>query len=429
MQVNVEKLEKNVVVMEVEVEEVKLTQACDKAYAKIAKKVNIPGFRKGKTPRAVLERHIGKEAVYDEALEILLPEVYVQALDEAKIEPIDRPQVEVTQLEAGKPLIFKATVEVKPEVKLGQYIGLEVVKEENEVTEEQVNEELKKLQQRHAKLITLEEGTVEQGDTVTLDFEGFIDDVPFPGGKGEEHPLEIGSGTFIPGFEDQLVGMAIGENKDVKVTFPEDYQAAELAGKEAIFKSTIKGIKRKEFTSIDDEFAKDVSEFGTLDELKTDILNRLNQAAELKSNQEFRKGVIEASLANAEVEIPEVMVSSRVETMINNMAQRFQSQGFSLENYLQYTNSTIEQLKENFRPEAERDVKVNLVLEAIAKAENLQVSDEDLDKEINKMAEQYKQEPAQLRTLIESQGNINFLRDEIGKDKTIDFLVEKVAIK
>lgn len=223
--------------------------------------------------------------------------------------------------------------------------------------------------------------------------------------------------------------MAIGENRDVKVTFPEDYQAADLAGKEAIFKSTIKGIKRKEFASIDDEFAKDVSEFGTLDELKTDILNRLNQAAELKSNQEFRKEVIEVALANAEVEIPEVMVNGRVETMINNMAQRFQSQGFSLDSYLQYTNSTIEQVKENFRPEAERDVKANLVLEAIAKAENLQVSDEDLDKEIDKMAEQYKQEPAQLRALIESQGNINYLRDEIGKDKTVDFLVEKLAIK
>lgn len=428
MNVKSEKIEKNTVVLEVEVESEKLAAALDKAYKKVVKKVNVPGFRKGKVPRAILERNYGKEILFDDALDIILPEAYSQAVDEAKIDPIDKPNIDIIQLEGDKPLIFKATVQVKPEVQLGEYKGLEVEKPSAEVTDEDVQKELEKMQQRHAKLNTLDEGNVAQGDVAVIDFEGFVDDVAFPGGKGEDHPLEIGSGAFIPGFEDQLIGAAIDEDRDVKVTFPEEYHAADLAGKEAVFKVKVKSIKRKEVAPIDDELAKDVSEFETLEELKTDILNKLKEAAEKNAEASIKNQVVEKAVANAEVEIPEVMIKNRIDMIVNDMAGKLQRQGLSLEDYLKFTNTSIEILRAEYEKDAIQGIKADLILEAISKNENITVTDEDLDNQIDKMAKAYNQEPEQIKSILAMQGNLEFLNASITMEKTVDFLVENAKI-
>ncbi|MDA8235450.1 MAG: trigger factor [Clostridia bacterium] len=425
MKSTAEKIENSKVVLEIEVDQETFRQATDKAFRKVAGKVSIPGFRKGKVPRAIFERHYGKEALYEEALDIVTPEAYFQAIKDNNIEPVAKPTLEVVQLEEDKPVILKATVVVKPEVELGEYTGLKVEKEVAEITDEDVAAELKRLQDRHAKLNTIEEGKVEKGDNATIDFEGFIDDVAFPGGKGENYSLEIGSGSFIPGFEDQLVGVAIGDEVDVNVSFPEDYHATELAGKPAVFKVRVHSVKRKELVPLDDEFAKDVSEFETLEELKKDVLNRLKETAEQEAQLKVRKQVIDQAVANAKVEVPQEMVENRVEEMVANMGQRMRMQGLSLEQYFQFTGTTLEDTKEKMLPEAEASVKVDLVLEAIAKAENIEASEEDLEEEFNKMAKQYNQEASVIRNVMEGQGNLDMIKQGIALEKAIDFLMEK----
>lgn len=429
MKVNLEKIEKNMVALEIEVEQIKFEEAMDKAYKKVVKKLNIPGFRKGKAPKALVERHVGIEYLNEEALDFIIPEAYVEAIEETKIDPIDKPKVDIIQMENGKPLIFKATVEVKPEVELGEYIGLEVEKQEIEISDEEVDGELEKLRQRHAQLVNIEEGPAEFKDMVVIDFEGFVDDVAFPGGTGNDYSLELGSGSFIPGFEDQLVGAKVGEATDVKVTFPEDYHAAELAGKEALFKVAVKGIKRKELANLDDEFAKDVSEFETLQELKNDILNRLKEAATEQSKNKLKDELVEKAVQASNVEIPEIMVQQKIDTMLQNFSQRLSMQGMKLEDYLKYSNTDMETVRTEYREAAQKAVNIDLVLEAISEKEGIQVSEEEIDVKIAEMAGRYNSEPEVFKQWLVNADNMEPLKKSIIIDKTVDFIQEKAAIK
>lgn len=424
MKANAERIEKNTVLLEVEVDAESFSQAVNKAYRKIVKNVNIPGFRKGKTPRHILERYIGKEALYEEAMETLVPEAYLEAVKDTGIEPIAQPQVEVVQAEEGKPVVFKATVQVKPEVELGQYKELEAVKKTYKVEDEDVQKELEQLQKSHAKLLTLDEGRVEKDDIAIIDFLGKIDGVPFKGGEGQDYSLEIGSNAFIEGFEDQIIGMEINETKDIQVTFPADYQMTELAGKDAVFTVTVKSIKRKELLPLDDEFAKDISEFDTLQELRDDIKNKLIEAAESRGKFMLRRELLEQAVNNSVAEIPDSMIEQKTKEMIAKMRNSFAQQGLTMEDYFTYAKSSMEQMTEEMRPEAERSVKTDLVLEAIGKAEGITATEEEIQAEIERIAAAYRQDPAEFRKMLESEGSFDFIADNIVKEKTFQFLVD-----
>lgn len=428
MKANAERIEKNTVKLEIEVDVEQVSQALDKAYRKLVKRVNIPGFRKGKTPRPIFERFMGKEALYEEAMETLVPEVYYKAVEDTGIEPIDQPKVEIVQAEDGKPVLLKATVEVKPEVALGQYKELQVSKASTEISEQDVETDLERLRNRHAKLLTLEEGTVENGDMTDIDFLGKVNGEPFAGGEGKSYPLNIGSNSFIAGFEEQLIGMSIGENKEITVTFPEQYQSEELAGKEATFEVTVNGIKRKELLALDDEFAKDVSEFDTLEELRVDLKNKLKQAAESRANYQFKQDLIEQAVNNAEVEVPGILVKTQLEEMVQSMGNRLSNQGLDLQSYLEYTNSSMKDLQEQLRPEAEKAAKTNLVLESIAKTEGIVASEEEIKGETAKVAGHYQQDPEEFYKLLNKEGQFDFIRDSVIKDKTVQFLIDNAQI-
>jgi trigger factor len=429
MKATAENLEKNTVVLEVEVEPEKFDRAIDQAYKKIVKKVNIPGFRKGKAPKVIIERYMGKKYLYDEAVEIIIPDAYMSAIEDTGIEPVAQPELELVQVEEGKPVIFKATVVVKPEVRLGQYKGLEIEDPRGEITGEDIEKELERLQNRHAKLITMEEGAVLGNDLVTIDFEGKMDGVPFEGGTASDYTLEIGSGSFIAGFEDQIVGMNISETRDINVTFPQDYGKEELAGKDAVFTVTVKLIKRKELAPLDDEFAKDVSEFDTLEELRADLANKLKQTAEAMAKRQMQKDATAGAVANAEVDIPAEMIDSRVEEMVSSMEQRLSSQGLTLDKYLTYTNSNMEELKERVRPDAEISVRQSLVIDAVAKAENLEVTEEDIDEEITRMSEEMKQDKDVIRKILEGQNQLSFIKESVLREKTVQYLVDQAVLK
>jgi len=428
MKANAERIEKNTVLLEVEVDAELFSQAVNKAYRNIVKKVNIPGFRKGKTPRHILERYIGKEALYEEAVEALVPEAYLDAVKDTGIEPVAQPQVEIVQAEEGKPVVFKATVMVKPEVELGQYKDLEAVKQSYEIKEEDVQKELDRLQNSHAKLLTLEEGAVAKDDIAVIDFFGKVNGEPFKGGEGKDYSLEIGSGSFIEGFEEQVIGMTINETKDIQVTFPEQYQAEELAGKEATFTVTVKEIKRKELAPLDDEFAKDVSEFDTLQELKDDIKNKLIQAAESRAKFTLRRELLNKAVDNAVTEIPDSMIEQQTKEMLANMSNNFARQGLSMEDYLSYSKSSMDKIREDMRPEAERSVKTSLVMETISKAEGITATEEEIQVEIEKIASAYRQDPEEFRKALESEGSFDFIKDNIIKEKTFQFLVDNAKI-
>lgn len=418
-----EKIEKNLGVLEVEVEAERVTEALDKAFTKVSKKANVPGFRKGKVPRSIFESRYGVESLYQDAIDILLPEVYTEAVDETDIFPVDRPEIDIDQFAKGQTFKFKAKVIVKPEVTLGQYTGVEVPTQKVEVTEEELNEELTRLQDRHAELVVIEEGVAENGDITILDFDGSVDGVPFEGGQAERYSLELGSNTFIPGFEEQVVGLATGDLKDVEVTFPDTYHAEDLAGKQAIFKVKIHEIKRKQLPALDDEFAKDVSEFETLAEYKED----LNKQLEARKNQEA-KGVKEGLVVDkvselAEVEIPQAMIASEVQNMMRDFDNRLRAQGMNLEMFLSFSGQTTEDLQEQMSSDAEKRVRNNLVLEAVSKAENIEVTEEDVTNELNTLADSYKRSAEELRTILEANGSLNSLREEISLRKTIDFLL------
>ena len=367
------------------------------------------------------------ETLFGEAAEILIPETYMQALKETETEPINQPKIDIVQGEAGKALIFKATVEVKPEVALGEYKGLEVNRPSEEVTEEDIQKELEKLQARHAKLVTVE-GEIQQGDTAIIDFTGYVDEEAFEGGTAENYSLNIGSGTFIPGFEEQLLGVKTGESKEVNVTFPEEYHAENLAGKPATFKVTVKELKRKELAPLDDEFAKDVSEFDTLEELKSDIRNKLSEAASSKAKSAVENGAVEAAVANATVEVPEIMIERKLEEMLNNLNQRLMQQGINLEQYFKYTNTSIDEMRERMKPDAETNVKNELVLDAIAKIEKVEVSEEEISEEIQKIAAYVGQDEKIVRKTLELQNEMGNIIQDIARRKTVAFLAENAKV-
>lgn len=423
MKASWEKTEKNQGILTVETDEQTVAKALDQAFKKVVKKVNVPGFRKGKVPRQIFEKKFGVEALYQDALDILLPEAYEAAVKETGIEPVDRPEIDIEQLEKGKSLIFKANVTVKPEVTLGQYKGLEVPEKDFSVSPEDVDAELQKMQKQQGQLVVVEEGSAENGDRVIIDFEGFVDGEAFEGGKAEGYNLEVGSGSFIPGFEDQLIGLKAGEEKDVEVTFPQDYHAAELAGKQAVFKVKLHEIKRLNLPELDDEFAQDVSEFDTLDELKADIEKKLQEKADKEKESYVRNQLVEQAAGNAEVEIPQVMIDHEVEHMLRRFEQQLSYQGFNLEMYAQLTGQDVDSLKEQFKGDAEKKVRADLVLEAIAKAENIEVSDEEVEQEINQAAEEMNRDAAELRRLYEAQGIMDSLKQSLLIKKTIDLLV------
>ncbi|NMA67948.1 MAG: trigger factor [Desulfitobacterium sp.] len=425
MSVKVEKIEKNKVELEVTVEAKVFTDAVNRVAKKMANQVNIPGFRKGKAPRSMVERFVGTEALYSEAVDDILGVEYMKAVAESGIEPVDRPEIDLVQLEDGKEFIFKAQVTVKPEVELGDYKGLEVEKTAATVSEEEVEEELKRRQEQHAQIINLEEGKVEEQDTVNIDFAGSVDGVPFDGGTAEGHDLVIGSGTFIPGFEEQLIGAEIGQEVDVNVRFPDEYHVESLKGQDALFKVKINKIKRKQLAPLDDEFAKDVSEFDTLDELKADLRDKLMKAAEERAEMEYKNAILSKAVNNASVEIPEVMIDDRIGAMLNEVSQNLAYQGLNLETYCQYTGTSIEELREQFRVQATENVKSELVIEAIAKAEGIEVSEEEIDKELAKLAEQYQTDAENLKQNLMARGEMDVYRQTLVNEKTVNFLIEQ----
>jgi trigger factor len=424
MKASWEKIEKNVGVLDIEVDAEQVAAALDKAFKKVVQKVNVPGFRKGKVPRPIFESKFGVESLYQEALDIVVPEAYVEAVQETGIHPVDRPEVDVEQFAKGEVLKFKAKVIVKPEVELGEYKGLTLEATEAKVTEEEINAELEKLQQRHAELVPVEEGAAQDGDVVSIDFEGFVDGVAFEGGKAEKYSLELGSGSFIPGFEGQVVGLNKGEEKDITVTFPADYHSEDLKGKEALFKVKLLEIKRKNLPALDDEFAKDVSEFDTLEEYKSELSKNLQERkdAELQRNKETE--LVDKAAAAAQIELPEVMIESEAAQMLKEFENRLRTQGMNLEMYYQFSGQNDDVLKGQMRGDAEKRVRNNLVLEAIAKAEGIEASEEEVNAELETMSKQYQRPAEELRAMLSANGNLDDVKHELVVKKTVDFLLE-----
>lgn len=422
MSLQVEKLEKNMAKLTIEVPAEEFEKAIEQAYQKAKGKITLPGFRKGKAPRKMIEKMYGAGVFYEDAANIVIPKAYDEALKECEETIVSRPEIDVTQIEAGKPFIFTAEVALKPEVTLGQYKGVEVPKPVIEVTEEEIQAEVDKERDNNSRTIDVEDRGVEKGDMIKLDFDGSVDGIPFQGGKSEDYPLTVGSGSFIPGFEDQLVGAKIGEETEVKVTFPEDYHAEELKGKAAVFKCTVKEIKVKELPEADDEFAKDVSEFDTMDEYKADIKKNLTEKKEAAAKREKENAAVEKAVENASMEIPEAMVMEQVRRMSDDFTRRIESQGITLEQYMQFTGMDADKLAEQMKPEALKRIQNSLVLEAVAKAEDIQISDERLDEEIAKMAESYKMEADKLKELMG-----DYEKDQMKSDLAIQAAVELLA--
>jgi trigger factor len=422
MSAKFEKLEGNQGVLTVEVDAETVSTSLDSAFKKVVKQINVPGFRKGKMPRPLFEKRFGVESLYQDAIDLMLPEAYTTAIEETGIEPVDRPEIDVEQMEKGKTFIFTAKVTLKPEVKLGNYKGLEVETFETSVTDEDVDNEIKSLQEKQAELVVKEDGKAENGDTVVMDFEGFVNDEAFEGGKAENYSLELGSGQFIPGFEEQLVGLATGESKDVEVSFPEEYHAAELAGKPAVFKVTLHEIKGKALPELDDEFAKDVDdEVETLDALKEKIKSRLEHDKKHEEEHYLQNTVVEKATANAEVEIPSVMIDNEVDRMLQEFEQRLQAQGMNLELYFQFSGQNEEALRGQMKEEAEQRVRGNLTLEAIVKAENIEVSDEEVNAELQKMADAYNMTVENIQAAL---GNLDGIKSDLQVKKAVQFLIE-----
>ena len=397
MSLQVEKMEKNMAKLTIEVSAEELEKALQGAYNKQKGQISVPGFRKGKVPRQMIEKMYGAAIFYDDAANALIPEAYSKAYDESGLEIVSQPKIEVVQIEKGKPFIFTAEVATKPEVTLGEYKGLTVSKVSNRVTAKEVEAKLEEEQKKNARTITVEDRAVQDGDEVVLDFEGFVNGVAFAGGKGENYPLTIGSGSFIPGFEEQLIGVETEKEVEVNVTFPAEYHAEDLAGKEAVFKCTVHEIKTKELPELDDEFAAEVSEFDTLDEYKADIKTKIKEQKIAEGKRQKEDQAVEKAVANATMEIPEAMIDTQVQQMVQEFAQRMQSQGLTMEQYFQFTGLTADKMMEEMRPQAVKRIETRLVLEAIAKAENIEITDEKVDEEIAKMAEMYKMEVEKLK--------------------------------
>lgn len=419
-----EKIDKNIVSIDVEVEAEQVAQALDQAFKKVVQKVNVPGFRKGKVPRGIFESRFGIESLYQDAIDILLPDAYSDAVKENNLQPVDRPEIDVEQFAKGQAFKFKAKVIVKPEVTLGDYKGLEVEAVASEVTEEEIAAELERLQQRHAELSVIEEGAAQNGDITVIDFDGYVDGEQFEGGQSERYSLELGSGSFIPGFEDQVVGMQIGDYKDVEVTFPESYHAENLAGKQAVFKVKLHEIKRKNLPALDDEFAKDVSEFDTIDEYKQDLSAKLKERKDKEAEQALETAVVEKATAAADVEIPEPMIVTETDYMVKDFENRLRMQGMNMDLYFQFSGQNETVLREQMRADAEKRVRNNLVLDAIAKAEGIAATDEDLTEELENLSKAYNRPAEELREIFTKNGNIDSLKEDVALRKTIKFLLE-----
>ena len=428
MSVQVEKLEKNMAKLTIEVSAEELEKAIEKVYQKQKKNISVPGFRKGKVPRVMVEKMYGKEVFYEDAANEVIPAAYEKAYDECGENIVSTPKIEVTQIEAGKPFIFTAEVALKPEVILGAYKGIEVDKVEAAVSDEEVDAEIERERERNARSVSVSDRAVQDKDQTVIDFEGFVDGVAFEGGKGENYPLTIGSGAFIPGFEEQLIGKNIGEECDVNVTFPEDYHADNLAGKPAVFKVTVKEIKEKVLPELDDEFAAEVSEFDTLAEYKEDVKKNLTEKREKDVKNAKEDAVVDAIIANATMDIPEAMIETQQRQMVQEFAQNIQMQGLSIDQYFQFTGLTAEKMMEQVKPQAEKRIKSRLVLEAVAKAENIVASEEDFEEEIAKMAEMYKMEADKVKESIGEEGKKQFMED-LAVSKAAEFVVNEAKEK
>ncbi len=422
MSLQVEKLEKNMAKLTIEASAEDFEKAIQKVYLKARGRINIPGFRKGKAPRKLIEKMYGTGVFYEDAANDLIPTAYAEALKDCDLEIVSRPEINVTQIESGKPFIFTAEVAVKPEVTLGEYKGVEVEKSDVEVTDEDINKEVDKERENNSRTIDVDDRAVESGDIIKLDFDGSVDGVPFAGGKAENYTLTIGSGSFIPGVEDQLIGTKIGEDKDVTVTFPEDYHEKSLAGKEAVFKCKVNAITVKELPDADDEFASEVSEFETLAEYKEDIKKKLTEKKEKEARAKKEAQAVEKAVENATMEIPDAMIDTQVQSMMEDFARRMQSQGLSLEQYFQFTGMDAKKMHDQMKPEALKRIQNSLVLEAVAKAENIEISDEKVDEEIAKMAEAYKMEVEKLKGII---GDSE--RDQMKKDLAVQAAADLIA--
>ncbi len=428
MSLQVEKLEKNMAKLTIEVGAEELEKAIEKAYQKQKKQISIPGFRKGKVPRQMVEKMYGKEVFYEDAANELIPDAYDKALSECEEDIVSSPKIEVTQIEAGKPFVFTATVALKPEVKLGKYKGLKIDKIDTEVTEEEVDAEINRERENNARNITVEDRPVKDGDMTTLDFEGFVDGVPFEGGKGENYPLTIGSGAFIPGFEEQLVGAEIGKEVEVNVTFPEDYQAEDLKGKAAVFKCTVKEIKEKELPELDDEFASEVSEFETLAEYREDVKKNLAEKKEKDAKNAREDAAIKAAVEVAEMEIPDAMLETQQRQMVDEFAQRITMQGLSMEQYFQFTGTNYQKMVEQVKPQALERIKSRLVLEEIAAAEKIEATEEDYEKELETMAEVYQMEVSKVKELMGEREKKNIMQD-LAVRKAAEFVAKNAKEK
>ena len=426
MSLQVEKLEHNMAKLTIEVSAEELEKALQGAYNKQKKNISIPGFRKGKVPRQMIEKMYGPEVFYDDAANQLIPEAYGKVYDEEDLEIVSQPKIDIVQIEKGKPFIFTAEVALKPEVTLGEYKGLKVEKISNRVTQKEIEAKLVEEQEKNARTVSVTDRPVQDKDEVVLDFEGFVDGVAFEGGKGENYPLTIGSGAFIPGFEEQLLGANLEEEKEVNVKFPEEYHAKDLAGKEAVFKCTVHEIKVKELPELDDEFASDVSEFETLDAYKADIKAKIKEQkiAEGKRKQEDK--AVEEAVANAQMDIPDAMVDTEVRQMANDFAQRLQQQGLTLDQYFQFTGMTAEKMTEELKPQALKRIQTRLVLEAIVKAENIEISDEKIDEEIQKMADAYKMEADKLKEFM-GEKEKEQMKLDMAVQEAVTFLVDNAV--
>lgn len=424
MSFTVENLEKNTAKLTITVPAEEFEKSLQAAYLKNKNKIAVPGFRKGKVPRQMIEKMYGAGVFYEDAANNAIPAAYAQAAEECDLDIVSQPEIDVTQIEKGKDFIFTAVVAVKPEVTLGKYLGVEIAKVDTKVTADDVKAELEKVREQNSRLVDVTDRGIKMDDQATIDFEGFVDGVAFEGGKGTDYPLTIGSHSFIDTFEDQLVGAKVGDEVEVNVTFPEDYNADHLAGKAAMFKVTIKGIKFKELPKLDDEFAQDVSEFETLKEYKDDIKKNLTEKKKEAAKNEREKLAVEAAVENATMDIPEQMIKTQVNRMIEDFAQRLQSQGLSLEQYMQYVGATAEQLTENMKPEAVSRIKNSLVLEAVAKAEKIDVTEEDIEAEIAKMAEMYQMEVDKVKEFIGDNE-----KDQMKSDLAIQKAAELIGSK
>ena len=426
MKVTAEKIDKHQVSLAIEVPGEEVAKSFQKAYQRLANKVNIPGFRKGKVPRKILEMRIGTDALKEEAFELLATPAYQQALEQENLDPVSRPDVKVDSLEDGQPFSFTITVTVKPEATLGDYKGLVVEKPVAQVTDAEVEESLNTLRDRQAQMVLIEDGVIEKGDFAVIDFAGTIDKVPFSGGEGKGYPLEVGSGSFIPGFEEQLIGVKTGESKVVEVSFPEDYHVKELAGKAAEFTVNVHEVKRKQLPELNDEFAKASGSFETLEALKADMKTKMLNAAETRAKNEYERLVVKAAVDNATVDLPDIMVDDRTASIVEDFSYNLESRGMKLDQYLEYTKKTLSELKASYKDIAAEQVKADLVMEAIAKAENLDVTELDIKAELYSLAEQYNTPVEDVRRTLVEQGNVEVLKTNLLRRKASKVVLNSV---